>query len=187
MRLSLLTLLFLVQVVEARPTVAIDLLAQHSMVERRLSAPEPLASQVDKVHGVLRFRPKFSLGRRWLLETPVGIALTSGVDGGTMVIRTQHFIDLSYPVSRWRLSAGPGVIFHTYLASGGSVLLANGESTATFYLPSESTTSALFALYFGAEWFLWRRFSLGAHCYGSGVGSPRRRSLTLAVGIGAHF
>lgn len=72
----------------------------------------------------------------------------------------------------------------TFIPEAGSVVLRNGDSTQTFYLPSKLVTSGQFTGFVGIERQLGKRFLAEIDLSGRALGNKARMSFGLQFGLG---
>lgn len=95
--------------------------------------------------------------------------------------------DLGYqPVDWFRLRFGTSIMWMNQYGSGGSVKENNGNSTSTFYYPSEGRSSFNNTLDLGAE-FLLEDWALRLQTYTYSVFREERRQLSYTLFISYYW
>lgn len=186
-----LAILFLVSsTAMAAKSLAIDLFAAHRLLKERLSAGEPFGSQIEKVHAKIRFRPQFQLKNSWELHTPISLLLPwdSGADGTVKVFESELVFAFSRLMSRrFSLAFGPGISWRIFVPTAGSVTLQNGNSTQTFYIPSQTQVTTQFVTHVEFSWSLSPRTSFTSNVTAKNLGDKGRMSFAIAIGMGVRL
>ena len=93
-------------------------------------------------------------------------------------------MDLGHRVNdKFMLRYGVGTFITTVSGSGGQTSLNNGSSTATFYLPSESSSSWNTTLNLGAEYAFDKNYSLRFQTYTFSALSSTSRKISYSLSL----
>lgn len=159
-------------------------------IETRLQerdVPTEYRRLVGSISGLLRLRGSLPLGKNWVWEPSLGVALPwkSGPDGATRKFTNHIDLTFSYPVFPWlRARIGPGVQWLLSFSDGGEVILNNGTSTSSFYTPGYLSQSFTLTVQAGVGIIMSSKLSLNLELYSSGILDRLRRNFDLALTLG---
>jgi hypothetical protein len=122
--------------------------------------------------------PGWTLGLS-AIYTPLVKSGNDGIKKQMLVVLAPLLFQINTKLS-WKL--GPGFQFYQVGADGGSLTLANGTGTATFYRPNSYQTSKNFLVATGVEWQMSPSWKLDADLWIPGILTTRR-----SVNLGVHL
>lgn len=167
--------------------IHVDLGAIGTRIQERGDVPTEYRHLVGSMSGLLRLRGSFPIGRKWVWEPSLGVALPwkSGPDGATHKFTNHIDLTFSYPVFPWlRTRIGPGIQWLLSFSDGGEVVLNNGTSTSSFYTPGYISQSFILTVQAGFGIIMTSKLSLNLELYSSGILDRLRRNFDLAVTLG---
>lgn len=167
--------------------VTLDFGAYGTNLKERVTVTKEMQRHVSSIHGFLRLRRGFHLGKHFFLEPGFGLVLPwrAGADGTTKTITTHIDLAFRIPVfSFLSFRAGPGVQWLAILSKQEAITLNNGTSTSVFYTPGGTANVWLFSVQTALEVHFSRVVSLNLGAYVSDIGSPLRRRYNGVVSLG---
>ncbi len=85
--------------------------------------------------------------------------------------------------SDWEWKAGLLIKETKIIGEGGTLILNNGSSTATFYSPGDTATSNIFAAELGFNYFFKKKFSWQSSILGEAPLNTKKRNFSLLTGL----
>lgn len=168
--------------------VEVGAIADH--LNQRLSAPAGYGSQIASIAGLVRARPSLRLGKHFLFEPSVALALPwrAGTDGSSKLFTFLIDTDLAIPIlSFLQFRVGTGIFGGYFYSSATEVDLNNGSNTTTsaFYSPESSSWLFELTVQAGISLRLSGRLSLNLDALATSVASSTRRSIhgTATLGL----